>query len=125
MWADPSELKKSGGFSCHKCPKRVQELRRCREDRMDFTEADNIMWPMYIVPGGELYNFCPGKSTWDIEASSAFRMLIIAAETGTMIDEGGISNQPAWWVELLSEFVPRYNQQKIFSLAKAILGKGK
>lgn len=126
MWADHGELRKSGrGFSCATCPERVQKLRRCKEERMDFDEADGSMWPMYVEKGGAMYGFCPAKATWDSEATSVFRMLIISAETGTMLEVGGIYDQPDWWVELVSEFIPRYNQNKLVSIAKAFIGKGK
>lgn len=126
MWADHGELRKSGrGFSCATCPGRVQKLRRCKEERMDFGEADGSQWPMYVEKGGAMYGFCPAKATWDTEATSVFRMLIISAETGTMLEVGGIYDQPDWWVELVSEFIPRYNQNKLVSIAKAFIGKGK
>ena len=92
---------------------------------MDFTEEDGSLWPMYVEKGGGLYGFCPGKATWDTEATSVFRMLIIAAETGTMLESGGIYDQPDWWVELVSEFIPKHNQQKLISIARAFVGKGK
>lgn len=126
MWADHGELKKSGrGFSCATCPERIQKLRRCKEERMDFGEADGSQWPMYVEKGGAMYGFCPAKATWDTEATSVFRMLILSAETGTMLEVGGIYDQPDWWVELVSEFIPRYNQNKLVSIAKAFIGKGK
>ncbi|CAB4170056.1 hypothetical protein UFOVP901_32 [uncultured Caudovirales phage] len=92
---------------------------------MDFGEADGSIWPMYVEKGGAMYGFCPAKATWDTEATSVFRMLIISAETGTMLEVGGIYDQPDWWVELVSEFIPRYNQNKLVSIAKAFIGKGK
>jgi len=92
---------------------------------MDFTEADGSLWPMYVEKGGELYNFCPGKAQWDHEAVAVHRLLIIAAETGTMLEEGGIADQPEWWVELLSFFLVRYDQTKFYTRANAILGNQK
>jgi hypothetical protein len=92
---------------------------------MDFTEADGAIWPMYVEQGGESYGFCPGKATWDFEAASTFKMLIISAETGRMIEEGGLYDQPDWWIDLLASFLPRYDQQKFFSRAKAVLGDPK
>lgn len=78
---------------------------------------------MYIEKGGTLYNFCPGKATWDTTATSLFKMLIIAAETGTMIDEGGLFDQPQSWIDLLADFLPRYDDQKFFTRARSILGE--
>lgn len=92
---------------------------------MDFTEADGAQWPMYVEQGGEMYNFCPGKATWDHEASAIFRMLIICAETGKMIEDGGLYDQPDWWIEMLAVFLPRYDNQKFSSRAKMILGDPK
>jgi hypothetical protein len=90
---------------------------------MDFTDKDGAAWPMYVSdPRGELYNFCPGKAQWDEEAKAIYRLLIISAETGTMLQAGGLEEQPEWWIELLSFFLVRYDQTKFYSRASAILG---
>jgi len=64
------------------------------EDREDFTEKDGAIWPMYIQKGGDLYSFCPLKLTWNHAITERFRLLMLTAETGVMINEGGISSQP-------------------------------
>ena len=51
-------------------------------------------------------------------------MLVIAAETGTMIERGGIMDQPEWFIELLSWFVQIYDNQKFTMKAKSVLGDG-
>jgi len=39
-----------------------------------------------------------------------------------MLEEGPLMDQPGWWIDLLSWFLPFYNDQKFWSRAKAILG---
>jgi hypothetical protein len=39
-----------------------------------------------------------------------------------MLEEGPMMDQPDWWIDLLSWFLPFYNDQKFWSRAKAILG---
>lgn len=111
-------------LTCSICPDRIQKLRRCREPRWDFTEKDAAFWPMYVEKGGTLYNFCPGKATWDPEAAGVYQALVITAETGIMLEDGPLSEQPDWWIDLLSWFLPYYSDQKFFSRARAILGDG-
>jgi hypothetical protein len=79
---------------------------------------------MYVEKGGTLYGFCPGKATWDSEAVGLYRLLIVAAETGTMLDNGSLSEQSDYWIELLAWFLPFYDNQKFVSRAKMILGDG-
>lgn len=100
------------------------KLRRCQEDR-EFTTADGQMWPMYINDGGMPFGFCPGKASWDYAAVRVFRMLVVCSETGSMYDNGGVSDQPDWFVDLLGWFLPRYNDLRFYSRAKSILGDGK
>jgi len=102
----------------------VKTIRRCGEDRDDFTEADGSIWPMIIEPGGTQFGFCPAKAAWDGEALSVFRLLGLAAETGTLYEAGGLSNQPDWFIDLASWFIPLYKQRKLAMYAKAILGDG-
>lgn len=80
---------------------------------------------MYIERGGNLYDFCPGKATWDNEAVSIYKMLVISAESGIMLETGSLLEQPDWWVDLLSWFLPLYSDNKFYSRARAILGDGK
>jgi hypothetical protein len=100
-------------------------MRRCHEDREDFDLKDGSIWPMYVSKGGALFGFCPGKATWDPHTFNIYRSLVICAETGALWEEGGISSQPSWFIELLGWFLPRYNDLRFYSRAKSILGDGK
>lgn len=123
-FADRAKLKKRGiSFNCEKCPASIQKLRRCHEDRENFEEKDNSsIWPMYITDGGTPFGFCPGKATWEPRTVKLYRMLVICADTGALYEAGGISDQPEWFVDLLGWFLPRYNDLRFYSRAKAILG---
>lgn len=100
-------------------------MRRCREDREDFTEKDGAIWPMVIDRGGETFSFCPSKASWDRHAVQIFQLLMLAAETGnTQYTKGGLVDQPEWWIAELSWFVPRYKMIQFISRAKLILGDG-
>jgi len=113
-------------FHCSKCPIETQNLRRCRESREDFTYKDNgSVFPIMVTREGEQFSFCPGKATWDHTVSSIYGALTITAETGNLWNIGGISDQPEWFIELLSIFLMRYNDHKFYSRAQAILGDGK
>lgn len=109
-------------FHCDTC--RNKELRRCGEDREDFTEADSNVFPMYVHQGGQQYGFCPAKATWDFRLAEVFRLLVITAETGVMLNGGGILDQPAWFVESLGWFIPLYDTVKFMERARSILGDG-
>lgn len=98
------------------------KLRRCREDRLDFTEKDASFFPMVVERGGQLYGFCPGKATWDSNIAGIYQALVICAETGIMLEDGPLVDQSDWWVDLLSWFLPYYDDMKFWSRAKAILG---
>ena len=125
IFSDPKSLAKDGrNFDCSKCPESIQRIRRCKEDRWDFTINDGPIWPMYVHRGGTLYGFCPAKATWYPDISNLFRLLSISAETGKMLKSGGISSQPAWFIDLLGWFLPRYNQTKFASNVRAVLGDG-
>jgi hypothetical protein len=103
----------------------VKAKRRCEEDRWDFTEADDPMvFPIYVHKGGETYGFCPAKSTWDPQVTSLFRALHVAAVTGAMWQDGGVRDQPTWWIELLSWFIQRHDAENFGSKARAVLGDG-
>jgi hypothetical protein len=78
-----------------------------------------------VTREGEQFSFCPGKATWDHTVSSVYSSLMICAETGNLWNSGGISDQPLWFIELLSIFLMRYNDHKFYSRAQAILGDGK
>lgn len=83
------------------------------------------MWPMYVFRGGDLYNFCPGKATWHYETHETFKLLLIASETGQLLYNGGMTNQPDWFIDLLAWFLPRFDTMKFASKADMILGGDK
>jgi len=112
-------------FDCATCPKKIKKLRRCMEDRWDFTAEDSMIFPMQISKGGSLFSFCPAKATWDLESRHVFNLLMISTETGQLYRSGGIINQPEWFIELLSEFIPVYDKIKFTNKAQMILGDGK
>lgn len=112
-------------FDCSKCIPRVKKLRRCEEEREDFSEKDNAgLWPMVVSKGGPGFGFCPGKATWTKSNIELYRLLVIASDTGNLWNAGGLGDQPVWFVELLGWFLPRYNDLRFYSRAKAILGDG-
>lgn len=47
---------------------------------------------------------------------------MLTCETGVMIVNGGIVDQPDWFIENLFWFLPRYNSIKFYSRAASILG---
>ena len=79
---------------------------------------------MTIFKGGSEYGFCPGKATWDGTIKQLYAMLQVSTETGNLWDSGGIKDQPDWFIELLSWFLPRYDTMKFVSKADMILGGG-
>jgi hypothetical protein len=123
-FVDHAKLRDEGrNFDCSTCDPKIQKLRRCRESREDFTfEADKGPWPIYINQGGELYSFCPSKATWDNSIVSVFRLLVLAAETGAMLEHGGLNDQPSWFIEQASWFVPRYHDYKFNSRMMRVMG---
>jgi hypothetical protein len=123
-FSDHQKLKESGrNFDCSTCDQKVKNLRRCQEDREDFTfEQDKGPWPIYVNQGGELYSFCPAKATWDHAVVNIFRLLVLSSETGALIEKGGLNDQPSWFIEHLSWFAPKYHEYKFNSRANKILG---
>ena len=79
---------------------------------------------MQVSTGGNLYGFCPGKATWDIEVRAVFDLLIVSAETGNLYNAGGVGDQPEWFMGLLTFFLPLYDRLKFIAKAKMILGDG-
>lgn len=125
-FADHAKLKSQGrSFDCQTCPDRIKKLRRCLEDRFDFTGDDNAVFPIQIEKGLNLYGFCPAKATWDPEAVTAYRMLLIARETGNMIDNEPLSMQSSAWIELLSWFIGFYDNLKFVQRLKMVFGDAK
>jgi hypothetical protein len=122
-YADQAKLKKEGrSFDCSTC--KVSHLRRCKEDKWDFTENDAPFFPMYVNQGGELYGFCPAKATWDSWTVTMYKALLCSATTGSQWVSGGISEQPEWWIDLLSWFVTRYDMSNFTRKATMVLGDG-
>lgn len=110
-------------FDCSTCKKSTQKSRRCKEDRMDFTEKDDpSVFPIYVTKGSTLFSFCPAKATWDKQIKGLYRSLKIASESGNMWIAGGIGDQPEWWVDLLSWFLPRYNDLRFAGRVRGLLG---
>ena len=79
---------------------------------------------MYINKGGEMYGFCPGKSTWDPRIKGKIDELIVIAETGWKPLNGGLYDQPADLIDLLGWFLPKYDFMKFFRKADMMLGSG-
>lgn len=130
-FADENSIGKGRTFDCQKCPETTKKLRRCGIDgdkdrnRWNFTSKDSIHFPIQLTRGGQFYSFCPGKVSWDWETVYIFRMLIVCSETGTMLTSGGVADQPTWFIELISWFLPIYDRIKFSTKAKMILGDGK
>lgn len=118
------DIGKGRSFDCSTCPESIKKKRRCKEDRWDFTHKDDIIFPMPIQKGGARYGFCPGKVTQlgEMNAKRIFDMLILSSETNQLLYAGGIMDQPAWFVEQLSWFMPRHKQIKHFQEQKAMWG---
>ncbi len=120
--ADHQTLKAEGrSFNCNGCPERIQLKRRCREDREDFGEKDDpVIFPIYVHKGGTPFGFCPAKANWDSEVVSVYNILTLSCETGQLYESGGISDQPYWFVDLLSWFAPMYDNNKFISRFRMI-----
>jgi hypothetical protein len=100
-------------------------LRRCKEDRFDFTEDDNgAVFPIRLQKGGAKFGFCPAKATWDHEASRLFKVLELSAITKCMPYRGGLMDQPSDFVDLFHRFVTQYDSYKFAQRQKAMWGDG-
>lgn len=119
------ELEKQGrNFNCKKCPVNIQKKRRCLDDRWDFTEEDDPIFPIYVTKGGQLFGFCPAKATWDESAVNLFRAMMTCHQSGSLWVQGAVSDQPSWFVDLFSWFSSQVDDVKFFTRARAILGDG-
>lgn len=76
---------------------------------------------MSIYKGGTQYGFCPAKASWDEGVVGLFRKLVLSAETNVMLEKGGLNDQPDWFVEQFSWFVPLYKETKMMSLIERLL----
>ena len=100
-------------------------MRRCEEERENFTEEDGIIFPIQISKDGEKYGFCPGKATWDHNATKLFNIMSLVAETGNwQYVDGGLIDQPDWWIENISWFVRTYKQIQFSNRVKSVVGDG-
>lgn len=117
-YADREELTKRGlEFNCRRClvnpntrepSDHVARMRKCYTDRWDYTERDGVAFPLYVVPGGPGFGFCPGKLLRgdDQLALQIFNELMIIVRSKTWPIEGGLFDQEVFWVELYREFEP-------------------
>jgi len=62
--------------------------------------------------------------TWDQEAISIFELMVVAVEQKAMLVEGGIANQPTWFISLLAWFGPAYEGLKFMSRVRMVVGDG-
>jgi len=62
--------------------------------------------------------------TWNPEIMQMFKLLVLSYELKSLLNSGGLAEQPAWYIELLGWFVPRYDEIKFYSRAQSILGDG-
>lgn len=116
-------MKQEGrSFDCATCPKSIQKIRRCREDRFDLTAEDGNIFPMYINKGGTLFGFCPAKATWDHAMVAQFNYLTVLAETRQLPRAGGLDDQDTDIIDILAWFLPKYDMQKFIRKAEMILG---
>lgn len=123
MFADHGKLKKEGrSFDCSTC--KVSHIRRCKEERWDFDENDSPIFPMYVFQGGDLYGFCPAKSTWDPWTVTMYKALVCAVTTGAQWNDGGLAEQPEWWVDLVSWFSGRYDLNNFHRKVVMVVGDG-
>jgi hypothetical protein len=77
------------------------------------------------MEGGQLYGYCPAKATWDASNILMFNAITVTIETGLAWNSGGVTNQPAWWVDLCAAVLPLANDLRFVNRAKMILGDGK
>jgi len=118
-----SEDDASRNFQCSKCPEETKKLRRCEEDRWDFTSADGpSVFPVAVAKGGPYFPFCPGKATWDHELSEVFKLLEICYHTGQLPYSGALLDQPSWFVDLLHIFLTQYDEHRFYSRQKKMWG---
>lgn len=52
--------------------------------------------------------------------------MVLAAETSDIhLVEGGLLDQPEWWVEAMSWFLPAYKDAQFFSRVRSVVGDEK
>lgn len=79
---------------------------------------------MYVSSNkGEHYGFCPSKvARDDFETAAIYHMLVVIAETGQLLDGNGVANQPAWLIEELAWFLPKYSAYKFANQISMVFG---
>lgn len=82
------------------------------------------MWPMGINKGGPYFPFCPGKATWDYEAAHLLKLIELSYYTSSLAYPGSIYEQPAWYIDIVSDFLPLYDQLREGQKAKMMWGSG-
>ena len=117
-------MQKGGrSFNCDTCPQSIQKLRRCKEDRWDFTSEDGPLWPMYVSSAdGELYGFCPAKSTWDSKLVDSYHELCLISELKVLPKAGGLDEQDGDLIEQLSWFLQKYDMVKYMRKVEMVMG---
>ena len=79
---------------------------------------------MPVEKGGSRFGFCPGKATWDYEASELYKLLELTYHTRIMPYPGALLEQPAWWIDLLHWFVVSYRDLQEVRRHRAMWGSG-
>lgn len=101
------------------------KLRKCEDDREDFTKKDNPgLWPIRLSKGGPAFSFCPGKATWDHDAAEALRLLETTYFLGQPLFPGSFMEQPWWYAEFISEYLPVYDDMRENNKQRAMWGSG-
>jgi len=72
-----------------------------------------------------LYNFCPGKATWDIGLANTFQQLLIISELKQFPNGKPLNDQDDWFADLVAWFLPAYDLMKFVKKADMILGSSK
>ncbi len=98
-------------------------LRRCLDEREDFTAEDGSIFPIQITKGGGLYGFCPAKVTWDQQLVSIYRILVLCSETNQMPNGKPILEQDPEFLDLIGWFIPTYKSLRFAQNAQILLGK--
>lgn len=80
---------------------------------MDFTKSDGNVWPIYLDASfSQPFSFCPGKATWEDKTMRMFDSLQTCFYAKTLWTEGGLGDQPSWFVDLYKDFAPSYQAAK-------------
>jgi hypothetical protein len=101
------------------------KLRRCKEDREDFTNKDGNFWPIQIEKGGgPSFSFCPGKATWSEDAAEAMRLIETTYFLKQPLFPGCFFDQPWWYGELIDECLPLYEIHRENAKQRQMWGGG-